>query len=107
MGIMCSGRRSFKRALNSHGGNVAVLSDVARELRIRFRMLAVVTGWSRFGLPPGLYDDEHAINPASHVAKKHVLGEGAMANEELVALRALRNKIYYGGTWQNANCGGR
>ncbi|MGW1187908.1 hypothetical protein ACWD43_08100, partial [Streptomyces sp. NPDC002559] len=53
------------------------------------------------------YEDEHAMNPNSHVGKRHVLGEGAMLNEELVALRALRNKIYYNQSWTNAYCGGR
>jgi len=42
---------------NSHGGNVDVLSIVARELRVRFGMLAVTTQWSRLGRPAGLYTD--------------------------------------------------
>ncbi|MFD0626084.1 hypothetical protein ACFQ2K_28530 [Streptomyces sanglieri] len=53
------------------------------------------------------YEDEHAMNSNSHVGKRHVLGEGAMLSEELVALRALRNKIYYNQSWTNAFCGGR
>jgi creatinine amidohydrolase len=44
--------------VNSHGGNVDVLSIVARELRVRLGMLAVSCSWSRFGRPPGLYTDE-------------------------------------------------
>ena len=44
--------------VNSHGGNVDVLSIVARELRVRLNMLAVTCSWSRFGRPPGLYDDQ-------------------------------------------------
>ena len=44
--------------VNSHGGNVDVLSIVARELRVRFGMLCVSCSWSRFGRPAGLYTDE-------------------------------------------------
>lgn len=35
--------------VNAHGGNAALLDIVARELRVRFDMLAVHTAWSRFG----------------------------------------------------------
>jgi creatinine amidohydrolase len=44
--------------VNSHGGNVDVVSIVARELRVRFGMVAVASQWARFGSPPGLYTDE-------------------------------------------------
>jgi creatinine amidohydrolase len=44
--------------VNSHGGNVDVLNVVARELRVRFGMLAVTCAWTRFGRPPGIYTDE-------------------------------------------------
>ena len=48
--------------VNSHGGNVDVISIVARELRVRLGMLAVACQWSRFGSPPGLYtDQENAV----------------------------------------------
>jgi creatinine amidohydrolase len=47
--------------VNSHGGNVDVISIVARELRIRLNMLAVACQWSRFGSPPGLYTDEENL----------------------------------------------
>ena len=42
---------------NSHGGNIAVLDIVARELRVRHSMLCVVASWSRLGQPPGLYSE--------------------------------------------------
>lgn len=35
--------------VNSHGGNVAIVEIVARELRVRAGMLAVKTGWGAFG----------------------------------------------------------
>ena len=41
--------------VNSHGGNEEVMGIVARELRVRARMLAVKTSWMRFGLPEGLF----------------------------------------------------
>ena len=41
---------------NSHGGNASVLATAARELRVRFGMLAVATHWRWFGLPDGMYD---------------------------------------------------
>jgi creatinine amidohydrolase len=53
-------RRAGVRKLvlaNSHGGNIAVLDVVARELRVRHGMLVVVASWSRLGQPPGLYGE--------------------------------------------------
>jgi len=43
--------------VNSHGGNTAMLDVVARELRVRFDMLAVHTAWFRFG-DEGLVDED-------------------------------------------------
>jgi creatinine amidohydrolase len=46
--------------VTSHGGNVATLDVVARELRVRHGMLAVTTAWQNFGYPDGLFDErEH------------------------------------------------
>jgi creatinine amidohydrolase len=44
--------------VNSHGGNVDLISIVARELRVRLGMLVVGCSWSRFGRPARLYTDE-------------------------------------------------
>lgn len=41
--------------VTSHGGNSAAMGLVAQELRARHRMLVVTTGWSRFGVPDGLF----------------------------------------------------
>ena len=41
--------------MNSHGGNVPVIDAVARELRIRHRMLAVHAAWHRLGYPAELF----------------------------------------------------
>jgi creatinine amidohydrolase len=44
--------------MNSHGGNVAVLAAVVRELRVRCGMLAVHAGWHTLGYPDGLFPAE-------------------------------------------------
>ncbi len=48
--------------VNSHGGNSDLIGVIARELRVRFGMLAVYTNWMRFGYPAGLFaEDEIAF----------------------------------------------
>jgi len=44
--------------VTSHGGNVAAMELVARDLRGRLRMLVVTVGWHRFGYPPGTFPGE-------------------------------------------------
>ena len=44
--------------LNSHGGNVAVLEQVALDLRVRKNMLAVAASWHRFGYADELFAPE-------------------------------------------------
>jgi creatinine amidohydrolase len=44
--------------LNSHGGNVALLADVAHELRARLHMFVVMASWHRFGYPDGLFSQQ-------------------------------------------------
>src|SRR6202166_3667063 len=44
--------------VTSHGGNVAAMEIVARDLRTRLGMLAVTVGWHRFGYPEGAFDRE-------------------------------------------------
>src|SRR5580692_9198395 len=44
--------------ITSHGGNVAAMEIVARDLRVRLGMLAVTVGWHRFGYPDGAFDAE-------------------------------------------------
>ena len=41
--------------MNSHGGNVAVLAAVVRELRVLHRMLAVHAAWHALGFPEGMF----------------------------------------------------
>jgi creatinine amidohydrolase len=42
--------------VTSHGGNVSAMDLVARDLRVRRRMLVVTAAWHRFGYPPGTFD---------------------------------------------------
>jgi len=54
-------RRAGVRKLvlvTSHGGNVAAMELVARDLRARLNMLAVTVGWHRFGYPDGTFSSE-------------------------------------------------
>lgn len=41
--------------INSHGGNLDLVSILTRELRVRAGMLAVKAQWGAFGAPDGLY----------------------------------------------------
>jgi creatinine amidohydrolase len=43
--------------VTSHGGNSAAMSLVAQDLRAQYGLLAVTTGWARFGTPEGLFSD--------------------------------------------------
>lgn len=43
--------------VNSHGGNLDLVSILSRELRVRAGMLAVKCQWGGFGTPRGLYSD--------------------------------------------------
>lgn len=47
--------------INAHGGNVPMVDIVARELRVRHRMLVVGTAWARFGEPEGVLPDSEAV----------------------------------------------
>ncbi|MEL6521644.1 MAG: creatininase family protein [Pseudomonadota bacterium] len=44
--------------VNSHGGNLDLISILSRELRVRAGMLAVKCQWGNFGHPAGLYPPE-------------------------------------------------
>jgi creatinine amidohydrolase len=46
--------------VNSHGGNLDIMSIVAREIRVRYNMVVVSTQWSRFGHPVGLISAHEA-----------------------------------------------
>jgi creatinine amidohydrolase len=44
--------------LNSHGGNVDLISIVGRELRVQAGMLVVKLGWGAYGPPEGMYSKQ-------------------------------------------------
>lgn len=44
--------------LNAHGGNSPLMTIAATELRVRCKMLAVATSWTRFGYPSDLVSEE-------------------------------------------------
>lgn len=44
--------------VNSHGGNLDLVSILSRELRVQAGMLAVKCQWSAFGHPEGMYPPE-------------------------------------------------
>jgi creatinine amidohydrolase len=44
--------------VTSHGGNSAAMSLVAQDLRARYGLFVVSTGWARFGAPEGLFAAE-------------------------------------------------
>ncbi len=46
--------------VNSHGGNLDLVSILARELRVRAGMLAVKCQWGAFGHPEGMYSAHEA-----------------------------------------------
>ncbi|MEM9427440.1 MAG: creatininase family protein [Pseudomonadota bacterium] len=43
--------------VNSHGGNLDLISILARELRVQASMLAVKCQWGSFGTPEGLFSE--------------------------------------------------
>ncbi|MCY3879241.1 MAG: creatininase family protein [Rhodobacteraceae bacterium] len=48
--------------VNSHGGNLDLVSILCRELRVKAGMFAVKCQWGSFGHPPGMYSErERAI----------------------------------------------
>src|SRR5271169_4934635 len=62
--------------VTSHGGNVAAMELVARELRTRLGMLAVTVGWHRFGYPDGAFSGEE---------KKHGIHAGDIETSLMLA----------------------
>jgi creatinine amidohydrolase len=46
--------------LNSHGGNVDLISIVSRELRVKAGMFVTRLGWGAFGAPEGMYSEQES-----------------------------------------------
>lgn len=64
--------------LNSHGGQMAPMDIVARDLRIKHGMICVAANWFGLGLPEGLLDPEEA---------RHGIHAGDMETSMMLALR--------------------
>ncbi len=62
--------------VTSHGGNSAPMELIARDLRTRFRMLAVTVGWHRFGYPENTFSAEE---------KKHGIHGGDIETSLMLA----------------------
>jgi creatinine amidohydrolase len=65
--------------VTSHGGNVSAMDLVARDLRVRRRMLVVTAAWHRFRYPPGTFDrDEqrHGIHAGDIETSLMLAGRG-------------------------------
>jgi creatinine amidohydrolase len=65
--------------VTSHGGNVAAMELVARDLRARLHMLAVTVGWHRFGYPADTFSNEE---------KKHGIHGGDVETSLMLAAMA-------------------
>jgi creatinine amidohydrolase len=64
--------------VTSHGGNVAAMELVARDLRARFGMLAITVGWHRFGYPADAFSSEE---------KKHGIHAGDIETSLMLAAK--------------------
>ena len=64
--------------ITSHGGNVAAMESVARDLRARRDMLAVTVGWHRFGYPEDTFSREE---------KRHGIHGGDVETSLMLAAR--------------------
>ncbi|WP_274425963.1 creatininase family protein [Chelativorans sp. YIM 93263] len=64
--------------LNAHGGNSPLMTIVATELRVRCKMLAVATSWTRFGYP------EDVVSPQERALGIH---GGLIETAVMLALR--------------------
>jgi creatinine amidohydrolase len=76
----CLARAGLRKLVlvTSHGGNVAAMELVARDLRARFGMLAVTVGWHRFGYPDDVFSGEE---------KKHGIHGGDIETSLMLAAR--------------------
>jgi creatinine amidohydrolase len=64
--------------LNTHGGNSALVTQAALELRARHGVLAITCSFARFGYPPGLYESDEL---------RHGIHGGAVETSLMLHLR--------------------
>lgn len=82
--VLCEIGASVARAgvrkmvlLNGHGGNIAVMDIVARQLRIDHQMMVFCVNWFGFGTPDDLY---------SQIERTHGIHAGDMETSVMLAL---------------------
>jgi creatinine amidohydrolase len=64
--------------VTSHGGNVSAMEIVARDLRVRRKLMVITCGWHRFGYPDGVFEPEE---------KKHGIHAGNVETSLMLAGR--------------------
>ena len=64
--------------LNSHGGQIAPMDIVVRDLRIQHGLIAVAANWFAWGTPPGLLTEDES---------RHGIHAGDMETSIMLALR--------------------
>jgi creatinine amidohydrolase len=65
--------------VTSHGGNVSAMELVARDLRVRHRMLVVTAAWHRFGYPAGTFEraeQRHGVHAGDIETSLMLAGRG-------------------------------
>jgi creatinine amidohydrolase len=96
--------------VTSHGGNVAAMEIVGRDLRTRLNMLAVTVGWHRFGYPEGAFTAEekkhgiHAgdVETSLMLAAKPDLVRGDKAPKAVPATLAMAQEFKWLGAYRPA-----
>jgi creatinine amidohydrolase len=71
--------------VTSHGGNVAAMDIVARDLRVRKGMFVVTTSWHRMGYPEGLFDEgeqHHGIHGGDIETSVMLAGRSAVVRAD-------------------------
>ncbi len=74
--VAASGVRKFVM-FNSHGGQMAVMDIVARDLRAQHGLVAVAANWYTLGLPQGMFDEREM---------KHGIHAGDLESSIMMAL---------------------
>ncbi len=64
--------------LNSHGGQIAPMEIVTRDLRVKHSMLCIAANWFGLGLPEGLLDEDEV---------QHGVHAGEMETSMMLALK--------------------
>jgi creatinine amidohydrolase len=84
--------------VNSHGGNLDLVSILSRELRVQAGMLAVKCQWGAFGHPDGLFSDhERAYGIHGGDVETSLMLAFAPETVDMDAARSFRSSAEQGG----------